>query len=1017
MVLILKLGASLSSASIIKGSWQWYMNEIFVLVRAVALPALMTLVALGAYGQNLTGSLRGTARLADGSATPGVLVTASSPSLQGTRTTVTTESGQYLLRNLTPGPYTLTFELEGMATVQSNATVELGQETPVNATMQNSAEEEKIIVTGELSSTLASTCEPSNTYNFEEVNNLPIGRDPDDIASLAPGLTQNTPNSGQITISGGFAYDNVWLIDGVDANDNLVGTINPVYIEDAIADMQVLTSGISAEYGRFTGGVINVITKSGGNEFSGTLRADLENDDWREQTPREEERDIELVDDIFEAYSATLGGYVLKDKLWFFTAGRYEESSSQSTFFRTALPQTNTTSEERLEVKGTANIADKHQVQATFTDREQTGTRPSLSFSVTPDTFRTRTDPSDLKVARYSGVLTPSLFAELQYSEKTFTFMNTHGIGAPNKPLNADGTVNADFLANSPFFDFFTSFSGHYNAPYFDGSDPEDRNNEQLAASLSYFLDSASAGSHDVKFGFEDFTSIRTGGNSQTPTDFVMSAAVLLSNGNVNDPVIVNGDVVPVWTPGASGAWRWLANRNARIETQTQSLYVNDHWQLNDNWSFNVGFRYEEVNGESQAGTVTVDTDAFVPRLAVSYDVRGDGKYRFELTYAQYAGKYSESQFAANTDAGTPQGFLHIFVGEPGVGYDYAPAYDFDNLLGTHYVIAMACDGTQNVLLDDDINSPVVDEITLSSDMELKRGGFLETIYTYREYSDFVEDFITTETGTTGVLLEGAPVGTFSNRSVTNSDLPVREYEAVQILGRYRLSDSWTVDGNYTLQLKNDGNFEGESTGRTDLSSVIGDYPEIRTPSSSFPVGRLNGFQEHKLRAWTNYYLGLGRAGSLNLGFLANWDSGRVLSRVSTFPITAAQREILDSLYVDGPTSQTVYYGTRGDVEFDDSYTFDVAINYQLPISGDFDLWIKADITNIFGDDTQTSGSTVVSPCFSESHELYAGGCVGPVDALGLPQTFEESESFRTDSSSASFVAPREYKLTIGFRF
>ena len=113
------------------------------------------------------------------------------------------------------------------------------------------------------------------------MNALPINRTPAAIAALAPGLTTNTPNGGQVTISGGFAYDNVFLIDGVDANDNLFGTSNPVFIEDAIADTQVLTSGISAEYGRFSGGVVNVITKSGGNEFSGSVRVNYTNDDWR----------------------------------------------------------------------------------------------------------------------------------------------------------------------------------------------------------------------------------------------------------------------------------------------------------------------------------------------------------------------------------------------------------------------------------------------------------------------------------------------------------------------------------------------------------------------------------------------------------------------------------------------------------------------------------------------------------------------------------------------------------------
>jgi len=963
---------------------------------ALALTAVLALLGGSVWAQSLSGSLRGTARLDDGSAVPGVLVTASSSAMQGQRTTTTSDTGQWILRNLPPGDYTVTFELEGMATVQSAAAVSLGQDTPLSVKMQIKAEEETIIVTGELQSVLASS-EVSTTYDFETVNNLPIRRTPAAIAALAPGLTTNTPNGGQVTISGGFAYDNVFLIDGVDANDNLFGAANPVFIEDAIADLQVLTSGISAEYGRFTGGVVNVITKSGGNNFSGTLRADLENDDWRETTPLEDDNSTTLTDDISESYSATLGGYILKDRLWFFAAGRDEESSSQGQFFKTGLASPNDITEDRLEIKGTVNIADKHQVQATFTDRNQTGSRPSFGFSSTPSTVRTREDPSDLKVGRYSGVLTSSLFAELQISEKSFTFKNTHGVDADTTP----GTQS--FIENSPFFDFFGNFEGHYNAPYFDGKDPEDRNNEQLSGSLSYFLDSASAGSHDLKIGYEDFTSIRTGGNSQTPTDYVMSADVL-SDAN-GDPILTaDNELTPIWDSNSSAAWQWLGNRDAAIETQTQSLFVNDRWQLNDHWSFNIGFRYEDVKGQSQAGTVTVDTTAFVPRLGASYDLHGDGKYRFDFTYAQYAGKYSESQFASNTDVGNPPGLLLFYNGPSGQGLNFAPAYDFVN----NYTVAAADDGTQNIFVADNINSPVVDEFTLSAGMELSRGGFLKAVYTNREYNDFVEDFTTTATGTTQVIVEGNIAGTFSNQLIQNSDLPTREYEAIQLIGRYRLSNNWTLDGNYTFQIKNDGNFEGEGTNTPGSSSVIGDYPEIITQGQHFPLGALNDFAEHKVRVWTNYNVSVGRAGTLNFGLLMNFDSGRVFSNTDTLRFFTPQQVALlnSNNYVDTPADQNLFFGERGGVKFDDAWTFDFSVNYQLPIWKDLDLWIKADVINLFDDDAQVAGRTNVDGDFN-----------GPLDGLGLPTTFTTPGNYRSARNNADFTAPREYRFTVGFRF
>src|SRR6202008_497175 len=100
------------------------------------------------------------------------------------------------------------------------------------------------------------------------------------ITTLSPGVSENTPNTIQVVINGAFAFDNVFMLNGVDVNDNLFGSPQKLFIEDAIEETQVLTSGITAEYGRFTGGVVNAITKSGGNTFSGTYRANLQNPSW-----------------------------------------------------------------------------------------------------------------------------------------------------------------------------------------------------------------------------------------------------------------------------------------------------------------------------------------------------------------------------------------------------------------------------------------------------------------------------------------------------------------------------------------------------------------------------------------------------------------------------------------------------------------------------------------------------------------------------------------------------------------
>ena len=977
----------------------------FALVAILAVGLTAPLLAQGTQ----TGTLRGVVKSEAGDPIPGVTVTVSSPALLGEKTTQTTQSGEWLIRALTPGEYTISYTLEGMQPAQTTATVELGQTTPVTVVMRPADLEETIVVTTE-ESTVLSSSQVSTTYKADEIEAMPIGRTPAAIATLAPGLTTNTPNAGQVTISGGFAYDNVFLIDGVDANDNLFGTSNPVFIEEAIADVQVLTSGISAEYGRFSGGVVNIVTKTGGNEFSGSLRADATNEDWREETPLEEERGTELPDEINEFYSATLGGYVVPDRLWFFVAGRDESTSTQDTFAATGLPEPNSTDEERYEGKLTFNVTDRHQLQGQYTEREQTAVRGSFGFSATPATLRTRTDPNELFVARYNGALTNSIFGEVQYSEKEFTFMNTHGdegLVESSPFLTFLGLTPAGELVNTPFI--------HWNAPYFDGTDPEDRNNEQAYGALSWFADAGDFGTHDVKFGVEDFTSKRVGGNSQSPTSFVFYPSALVDNGG-NYIVGPDDRLTPAFVPGVNYAINWVPTRGAEIEINTLSAFVNDSWRLNDHWSFNVGVRYEDVESDATGGITTIDTSRVVPRLGASYDLRGDGKYRFDATYGQYSGKYSESQFAENTVVGNPRGVFLVYAGPFGIGRDFAPGFDLNN-----YVPFGASDATANQFVADDIQSPVVDEWTLSAGMGLPRGGYLKAIYTNREYSDFVESFTCTadpgvpcpgpgDTGVSFVTVEGIDVGLTNNEVLDNSDVPSREYQAIQVLGAYSLTDVWNLQGSWTYQIENDGNFEGEGTNTPGIDSTYGEYPGYFVEERHYPTGTLNDFQEHKIRLWTTYNLDLGRAGTLTTSLLGNYNSGTTFSFVASIPrgFSQQQRDILEHYESQPGSTQGIFFGERGRGEFPSYTTFDLGLLYTLPVITDWGLeaFISADVFNIFNEDKAITYNTDVNAVLD-----------GPVDEFGLPTEFTRGDAFGEPQDNDNFVDPREYRLGIGFRF
>ena len=221
---------------------------------------LMTGTQASAQGRQ-TGTLRGSAHDASDAVLPGVTV--ASTSMQGTRSAVTDINGNYERLGLANGEYLATFEADGFTTVEATATIPLGGTVETNVSMQVGRVAETVQVAAVIPSPLSST-EVSANVTSGQVNTLPVGRSPFRIAELTPGLTANTPNNGQLAINGAFAYDNVFLMDGVDIKDNLFGDADNLLIEDAIEEVQVLTSGISAEYDRFSGGVVNVVTKSGG---------------------------------------------------------------------------------------------------------------------------------------------------------------------------------------------------------------------------------------------------------------------------------------------------------------------------------------------------------------------------------------------------------------------------------------------------------------------------------------------------------------------------------------------------------------------------------------------------------------------------------------------------------------------------------------------------------------------------------------------------------------------------------
>jgi hypothetical protein len=348
-----------------------------------------------------------------------------------------------------------------------------------------------------------------------------------------------------------------------------------------------------------------------------------------------------------------------------------------------------------------------------------------------PNTIVDRTLPNTLGVVNWNGVLSPTLFGNFQVSRKQFGFRDSGG--------TSTDIVDSPYLTRAGQG---VPGSLHYNAPYFDSTDPEDRNNWQFAGSLAHFRSTEALGTHDVKAGFEFFNSTRIGGNSQSATGFVFHTAY---ENVAGDPIFgPDGRLIPMFIPGHTLVQNWLPVRGARIDIGTLSFYVHDRWMASRHFTLDLGVRYERVRGEATGDIVTVDTDTVVPRLGATYDVLGDGRFVVQSSYAHYAGKYSEAQFARTTNVGIPNSLTYIYDGPQGAGRTFAPGLDIGNyqLVGGSFPL-------QTVFFDDALRSPTTREFTFSVGGAIGADGYGRVISTRRDMTDFVESFITMDTGQT----------------------------------------------------------------------------------------------------------------------------------------------------------------------------------------------------------------------------------------------------------------------------
>jgi hypothetical protein len=297
------------------------------LIRLVALGfPLVLALAPGVFAQTqiTAGVIQGTVLDEQGGVVPGANVEVKNPDTNFSRTLTTDGDGRFVFLQLSSGRYTLTVSKQGFATIiQENLDLTVGQAISLSLNMKVSRLEEKITITAAPTIDTVKT-ESSSTLNELSVGNLPIlGRKFEDMLTLTPGvsITQG-PDGDEINFAGQRGVFNNISLDGGDYNNGFFGEQaggQRAAIDitlDAIKEFQVIATGASAEFGRTAGGVVNVITKSGTNNFHGSLfhfqRLEALSADTSDGKP--------LKDFHREQFGGTLGGPIIKDKVFFFGA-------------------------------------------------------------------------------------------------------------------------------------------------------------------------------------------------------------------------------------------------------------------------------------------------------------------------------------------------------------------------------------------------------------------------------------------------------------------------------------------------------------------------------------------------------------------------------------------------------------------------------------------------------------------------------------------------------------------------
>lgn len=606
------------------------------LVTAALLIAALAF-ATGASAQATGGTVAGKVVDKSGAALPGVTVTATQKGTGFERNTVTGADGSFNLPALPVGSYSVKADLSGFGSVTvDDVQVDVATTRKLEITLSQSAVQESITVVDE-APLIQNSPSIGTVVSQQELDTLPLnGRQFANLAVLAPGTTlgynSDPTKPGQLVVelNGGIGRNVNYTIDGGDNTDDTIGGALQNFSVEDVQEFKIQTQQYKAEYGRSTGGVLSVVTKSGTNQFSGSGFGYFRRTGLDSRTETEIQSGADKQKLTRDQYGASLGGPIVPDKAHFF--GTYEKTTRDTSYTVQTdgtLPQFDGKSfptpfsDQLASGKVTYDVTPRNYLQVRYGYQKNTdkyGAGPKAA----PDSLGTITNEYKSLLGGYTAQIGADMLNELLFQYSKF-----------NNVISADSNAPAIYFPNG------TSLGQNINTP-------QTTNQVKYQYKDDFSFSQTLRGQrHDFKLGAAFVNEPTLGGSFTTGTSGQFTHANNSASSPITDIVIFGG----------------FAGQSTPMKEY--SVYAQDDWSASSRLTLNIGLRYDYWSGfnldqtsnpiwqtlstqttynwgylqpfkNGGGGQLSNDNKDIAPRLGFTYDVKGDGRHLVRGGYGIY---------------------------------------------------------------------------------------------------------------------------------------------------------------------------------------------------------------------------------------------------------------------------------------------------------------------------------------------------------------------------------------------